>query len=68
VVIPHIKKIGGQHLWLLTREILQSWDENICDNFASDEMERHFQGDSATVLHLLNFHMMELLVVLIAIY
>ena len=28
--------------------MLQSWDENICDNFSSDEMERHFQGDKAT--------------------
>jgi hypothetical protein len=44
VVVPH-KKIGGQHLQLLTREMLQSWVENLCDNFSRDDTERHYQGD-----------------------
>jgi hypothetical protein len=44
VVVPN-KKLGGQHLRLLTREMLQSWVENLFDNFSRDDTERHYQGD-----------------------
>jgi len=45
VVVPHMK-LGGQRLWLLTREMLQNWVENLCDNFASEDTVQYFQGDS----------------------
>jgi hypothetical protein len=44
VVIEH-KKLGGQRLCLLNREMLQSWMENFCDNFSGNDTERYFQGD-----------------------
>jgi hypothetical protein len=44
VVVPH-KKLGGQHLRLLTREMLQNWVENLYDNFASEDTVQYFQGD-----------------------
>jgi len=43
--VVHHKKLSGQHLQLLTREMLQKWVENLCDNFASDDTVRYFQGD-----------------------
>ena len=44
VVVAH-KKLGGQRLRLLNREMLQSWIENLCDNFSGNDTERYFQGD-----------------------
>lgn len=46
VVVPH-RKLGGQRLRQLTREMLQSWAESLCDNFSGEETERYFQGDGA---------------------
>ncbi len=44
VVVPH-RKLGGQHLRQLTREMMQNWVEGLCDNFAGEETEWYFQGD-----------------------
>jgi hypothetical protein len=46
VVVPH-KKLGGQGLQLLNREMLQSCVENLCNNFSEDDTEKHYQGDGA---------------------
>ena len=46
VVVPH-RKLGGQRLRELTREMLQNWVEGLCDNYAGEETEQYFQGDGA---------------------
>jgi hypothetical protein len=38
VVVPH-RKLGGQRLRELTREMLQNWVEALCDNYSSEETE-----------------------------
>jgi len=43
-VVPH-SKVQGQHLWFLNHEMLQSWVENLIDNFSVDEANHYFQGD-----------------------
>jgi hypothetical protein len=43
LVVPHSKV--GQCLWLLNHEMLQSWVENLIDNFSGGESNHHFQGD-----------------------
>jgi hypothetical protein len=49
-VVPHLK-VQGQRLQLLNCEMLQSWVENLIDNFYGDESNCYFQGngDAGTV-------------------
>jgi hypothetical protein len=44
-VVVHHKKLGGQHLRLLNREMLQTWIETLCNNFSGNDNNRYFQGD-----------------------
>ena len=44
VVVPN-KKLDGQRLRLVQRDMLQSWVENLCETFAGDDSDRHYQGD-----------------------
>ncbi len=48
IVVPH-RKLGGQRLRKITREMLQNWVEGLCDNYAGEETERYFQGDGAAL-------------------
>jgi hypothetical protein len=43
VVVPN-KKLGGQHLHLMQRDMLQSLVENLCESFAGDNSKRHYPG------------------------
>ncbi len=44
VVVPN-KKLGGQRLRLVQRDMLQSWVENLCESLAGDNSDCHYQGD-----------------------
>jgi len=46
VLVPN-RKVGGQRLRLLTREMLQNWVESLCDNYSGHDTDRYFQGDGA---------------------
>jgi hypothetical protein len=50
IVVPH-RKLGGQRLWQLTREMLQNWVEGLCDNFAGEETERLCPGITTAWVH-----------------
>ena len=43
-VVPH-SKVQGQRLRLISREMLQSWIESLCENFSGDNTNHYFQGD-----------------------
>jgi hypothetical protein len=40
-VVVHHKKLGGQHLRLLNREMLQTWIETLSDNFSGNDNNRY---------------------------
>jgi len=44
IFVPH-KKLGGQRLHSLNREMLQGWIKNLCDNFSGIDFERYLKGD-----------------------
>ncbi len=46
-VAPH-RKAGGQHLRVLTFDILKPWIESLCDNFSGNDNDRYYQGDGAS--------------------
>jgi hypothetical protein len=46
-VVPH-QKLGGQHLWVAQKVILQDWSESLCENYANDNSKGHYQGDGGT--------------------